>query len=146
MKNKLFHFNDDIDSSIWWLLKRAAIADAVIFLLCIPLYGISVEIALGLLLGTAAMTVNMLLLAYSVIHSVDRGSEKSAKRYMFSFYLIRFTIMGAALAAGFTFSIFNSVCTFIPLLYPKVFYTSIGVKDEVKFRLENKFGKKDKKN
>ena len=142
MKKRLFHFNDDIDKSIWWLLRRAAVADAVIFLLCIPLYGIDYRIALGLLLGTAAMTANILLLAYSVIHSVDRGSEKRAKRFMFSFYLIRFTIMGAALVAGFKFDIFNSVCTFIPLLYPKVFYTSIGIKDEVKFRYEDRFGKK----
>ena len=77
-----------------FLMPRVLIGDAAIILLCLPLYGLDAGIIFGLLLGTAAMLVNMALLSYSVRHAVDRGSEKSAKRYMLSFYMIRFAIMG----------------------------------------------------
>ena len=124
-----------------FLMPRVLIGDAAIFLLCLPLYGLDAGIIFGLLLGTAAMLVNMALLSYSVRHAVDRGSEKSAKRYMFSFYIIRFAIMGAALVLGFKNDNINSACTFIPLLWPKVFYTLSGVKDHLNFT----FGERNKR-
>lgn len=127
-----------------FLLPRSAVMDVLIFLLCL-LFGVHWLHALcGLLLGTATMIVNMALLAYSAEHAVDRGSEKAGKRYMFSFYLIRFTIMGAAVAAGFLFEPFDPVCTYLPLLYPKLFYTLVGVKDHLRFRLGEKAKSKDK--
>ena len=125
-----------------FLMPRVLIGDAVLFFACLPLYGPDPGIILGLLLGTAAMTVNLALLSYSVRHAVDRGSEKSARRYMMFFYIIRFTIMGAAIALGFTNDNINSVCTFLPLLWPKVFYTLSGFKDHIKFVLGEKRKKK----
>ena len=73
------------------------------------------------------MTANIILLGISSERAVERGTAKSAKRYMFSFYLIRLTVMGAALVLGFRSDLFNSVCTFIPLLYPKTFYTGSAI-------------------
>ena len=121
-----------------FLMPRVIIGDAVIFLLCLPLYGLDTGVIFGLLLGTAAMLANLALLSYSVQRAVDRDSEKRAKRYMLFFYIIRFTIMGAALALGFTNDNINSVCTFIPLLWPKIFYSVSGVKDHLKFMAEDK--------
>ncbi len=124
----------ETDRELLRIFKAAAVGDLLIFLLTLPIYGFSSRVVLGLLLGTAAMSANILLLAYSVVHSVDRGSEKRGKRYLFSFYLLRFSIMGAALAAGFIFPCFDSVCTFIPLLFPKTLYTLMGVKDHLAFK------------
>ncbi len=134
------YFGKEIDGQLAMIFRRSLIIDLCIFVLTLPLYGADYRIILGLLLGTAAMAANMLLLAYSVIHSVDRGSEKRAKRYMFTFYLIRLTVMGAALALGFSSSHINSVCTFMPLLYPKLIYTLSGVRDHLSFVKKSKFG------
>ena len=109
------------------LLPRAFIADLVIYLLTLPFYGLSAEVPLGLLLGTAAMTANLILLGYSVDRAVEYKTEKAAKRYMFSFYLIRFAVMGAALTAGIKLRAVNLAAVCIPLFYPKAIYTIRGI-------------------
>ena len=125
MKIKLF--GKMIDEQLAFLLPKAFLADLLIFIAALPFCGLDYRIAAGLLLGTAAMTANMILLGHSVERSVEKSSAKRAKRYMFSFYLIRLTIMGAALVIGFNSEHFNSVCTFVPLLMPKVFYTGSAI-------------------
>ncbi|MCM1577778.1 MAG: ATP synthase subunit I [Ruminococcus sp.] len=117
-----------------FLMPKVLLADITVFVVCLPFYGLEAGVPLGLLLGTAAMTANFLLLGYSAEHAVERPSKKSAQRYMFSFYLIRLTVMGAALAAGFAFEIFNPVTTFLPLLYPKTFYTADAALKEFRDR------------
>ncbi len=112
-----------INEQLAFLLPKALLADLLVFIAALPFYGPDYRIPAGLLLGTAAMLVNIILLGYSAERAVERPTEKSAKRYMFSFYLIRFTIMGAALALGFNSVHFNAVCTFLPLLWPKIIYT-----------------------
>ena len=114
-----------INEQLRFLLPKAMLADLLIFVAALPFYGLNIHIPLGLLLGTAAMTANIILLGMSSERAVERGTAKSAKRYMFSFYLIRLTVMGAALVLGFRSDLFNSVCTFIPLLYPKTFYQTV---------------------
>jgi uncharacterized membrane protein len=104
------------------LLPRAAAIDIVIVLATLPIYGLGCEIPLGLLLGTAAMTVNITLLGYASEHCVERPL-KQAKRYMFSFYLLRMVILGTAIVMGFKLSFLNSVAVCLPLFYPKVIYT-----------------------
>ncbi len=125
MKRKIF--SKMIDNELRFLLPKSLLADLLIFIAALPFYGLDFTIVLGLLLGTAAMTANIILLGYSAERAVEKHSVKAAKRYMFSFYLIRFVIMGAALAIGFTSDLFNSVCTFIPLVYPKTFYTGSAI-------------------
>lgn len=119
-------FGRYIDEQLEFLLPKAILADLLIFIATLPFYGISAEIPLGLLLGTAAMLINFVLLGYSVGHCIEKN-KKAAKRYMFSFYIIRFAIMGAALVLGFLSPLCNSVCTYIPLLYPKLFYTGSAI-------------------
>ena len=125
MKIKLF--SNMINEQLRFLLPKAMLADLLIFVAALPFDGLNIQIPLGLLLGTAAMTANIILLGMSSERAVERGTAKSAKRYMFSFYLIRLTVMGAALVLGFRSDLFNSVCTFIPLLYPKTFYTGSAI-------------------
>ena len=125
MKIKLF--SKMISEQLRFLLPKALLADLLIFAATLPFYGLNIQIPLGLLLGTAAMTANMILLGISAERAVERSTAKRAKRYMFSFYLLRLAVMGAALVLGFKSDLFNSVCTFIPLLYPKTFYTGSAI-------------------
>lgn len=116
-----------INEQLRFLLPKALLADLLIFAATLPFYGLNIQIPLGLLLGTAAMTANMILLGVSAERAVERSTAKRAKRYMFSIYLLRLAVMGAALVLGFKSELFNSVCTFIPLLYPKTFYTGSAI-------------------
>lgn len=116
-----------VSGQLDFLLPYSLIADAVIFLASLPLYGFGTEVPLGLLLGTAAMAVNITLLGCSSERAVEKSSKKAAKRYMFFFYLVRMTIMGAAMVLGFTSPAINSAAVCLPLFYPKVIYTVYGV-------------------
>lgn len=125
MKIKLF--SRMINEQLEFLLPKAFLADLLVFIAALPFYGFDYRLVLGLLLGTAAMTANIILLGYSAERAVERSSAKRAKRYMFSFYLLRMTVMGAAIALGFNADCFNPVCTFLPLLWPKVLYTGSAI-------------------
>ena len=124
---KIRIFSKMINEQLEFLLPKILLADLLIFIAALPFYGLSITIPAGLLLGTAASLANFIILGLSSERAVERGSAKAAKRYMFSFYLIRLAIMGAALAAGFNCAYFNPVCTFIPLLYPKLFYSGSAI-------------------
>ena len=124
---KIRIFSKMINEQLEFLLPKILLADLLIFIAALPFYGLSITIPAGLLLGTAASLAYFIILGLSSERAVERGSAKAAKRYMFSFYLIRLAIMGAALAAGFNCAYFNPVCTFIPLLYPKLFYSGSAI-------------------
>lgn len=124
---KIRIFSKMINEQLEFLLPKILLADLLIFIAALPFYGLNITIPAGLLLGTAASLANFVILGLSSERAVERGSAKAAKRYMFSFYLLRLAIMGAALAAGFNCAYFNPVCTFIPLLYPKLFYSGSAI-------------------
>ena len=124
---KIRIFSKMINEQLEFLLPKILLADLLIFIAALPFYGLNITIPAGLLLGTAASLANFIILGLSSERAVERGSSKAAKRYMFSFYLIRLAIMGAALAAGFNCAYSNPVCTFIPLLYPKLFYSGSAI-------------------
>lgn len=111
-----------VNNELDMLLPRTLVIDLVIYLATLPFYGFTAEIPAGLALGTLAMLVNITLLGYASEHTVERPL-KQAKRYMFSFYLIRMTIMGAAIVAGFKLPWTNPAAVCLPLFYPKVIYT-----------------------
>lgn len=113
-----------VNEQLDFIMPKALLADLIVFAVSLPFYGLKPQVPLGLLLGTAAMTANFLLLGYSAERAVEKPSQKSAQRYMFSFYLIRLTIMGAALAVGFNCDMFDPVAAFLPLLWPKTIYTA----------------------
>lgn len=134
MKDKKEYFGKETDEQLRMIFKVTAIADCCIYLLSVPLYGFLSAVIPGLLIGTAASAVNMILLAYSTVRCVDRGSERRGKRFLFSFYLIRLTIMGIALAVGFSIGSVCGICSFMPLLYPKSMYTFIGIRDHLAYK------------
>lgn len=115
-----------VNEQLAFIMPKALLADLIVFIAALPFYGLSAGVAAGLVLGTAAMTANFLLLGYSSERAVEKPSAKSAQRYMFSFYLIRLTVMGAALVIGFSCELFEPPAVFLPLLWPKTIYTVDG--------------------
>lgn len=111
------------------LFPRALIIDLCIYLITLPLYGFGLEIPLGLLLGTAACFVNLIILGYACAGTVERP-VKQAKRYMFMWYLIRMAILGVFIVIGFKVPFINSVCVCLPLFYPKIIYTAKSFKSD----------------
>lgn len=116
-------FSPMINKELSFLFPRALILDGIIYLITLPFYRLCIEIPLGLVLGTLVMTLNFILLGYSSEHAVEKRSAASAKRYMFLFYIIRFTIMGALFAVSVKTTYINVVTAAIPQLYPKICYT-----------------------
>jgi hypothetical protein len=112
-----------VNKELDFLLPRALILDGIIYLITLPFYGFGIEIPSGLMLGTLVMALNFILLGYSSERAVEKRSVSSAKRYMFLFYLIRFTIMGVLFAVSVKTPHINVVTAAIPQLYPKICYT-----------------------
>ena len=48
-----------INEQLRFLLPKAMLADLLIFVAALPFYGLNIQIPLGLLLGTAAMTATL---------------------------------------------------------------------------------------
>lgn len=124
---KINLFNDLIDRQLEFLLPRSLIADAILFIISLPFYGLDTSVPSGLLIGTAAMLVNMVLLGISVGKCTDCPTAKSAKRCMFKYYMLRLVIVGAAVLTGFKVSGISPIACCIPLFYPKLFYTASGI-------------------
>jgi hypothetical protein len=111
-----------VSDELRFIVPWALVIDGIVFLVTLPLYKLGIEIPLGLLFGTFIMIVNFTLLGYSAERAVERPM-KSAKRYMFMFYMIRFAIMGCGLFFAFKIHFINPYAAFIPLFYPKIIYT-----------------------
>lgn len=115
-------FSKMVEDELKVLIPPSLAADLAVFLLSLPFYGFGAEIPLGLALGTAAMTVNIILLGHACRNTVERPL-KQAKRYMFMFYLLRMAVLGCAVVAGFKLSVLNPAAVCLPMFYPKVIYT-----------------------
>lgn len=124
MKNRIF--SKMITDELKFIALPVIVLDAAVMLAAAPFFGFTLSGVYGLLLGNAAMLANFILLGYSSERAVEKTAV-SAKRYMLLFYLIRFGIMGAAMALAFHSDRINGFYTVIPLLYPKMIYTLSAV-------------------
>ena len=124
MKNRIF--SKMITDELKFIALPVVVLDAVVLLAAAPFFGFTLDGVLGLLLGTAAMLANFILLGFSSERAVEKTAV-SAKRYMLLFCFIRFAIMGAAMAFAFHSDRINGFYTVIPLLYPKMIYTLSAV-------------------
>lgn len=124
MKNRIF--SKMITDELKFIALPVIVLDAAVMLAAAPFFGFTLAGVYGLLLGNAAMLANFILLGYSSERAVEKTAV-SAKRYMLLFYLIRFGIMGAAMALAFHSDRINGFYTVIPLLYPKMIYTLSAV-------------------
>lgn len=116
-------FSEMICRQLKFLLPRALVLDLAVYLISLPVYGLCIEVPLGLLAGTAVMLLNFIILGMSSERAVERPLA-SAKRYMFGFYMVRMCISGLLFFTGIMCPSLNLVAAAIPQLYPKLAYTA----------------------
>ena len=115
-------FSEMICRELKFLLLRALVLDAVIYIISLPVYGVCREVPLGLLAGTAVMLVNFIILGLSAERAVER-SVRGAKAYMFGSYMLRLLITGVLFYAGMKCDSLNLIACALPQLFPKIAYT-----------------------
>lgn len=115
-------FSEMICREIKFLLPRVLVFDAAIYIISLPVYGLCVEVPLGLLAGTMVMFINFIILGLSSERAVERPLP-AAKGYMFGSYMLRLLITGLLFYAGIKIPSVNLIAAAIPQLYPKMAYT-----------------------
>ena len=115
-------FSEMICRELKFLLPRALALDLIIYIISLPVYGLCFEVPLGLLAGTAVMTLNFIILGLSSERAVERPM-RAAKGYMFGSYMLRMLIMGLLFWAGIKCSSLNLIACALPQLFPKIAYT-----------------------
>ena len=115
-------FSEMISRELKFLLPRALVLDAVIYIISLPVYGLCREVPLGLLAGTVVMLVNFIILGLSSERAVERPL-RSAKGYMFGSYMLRLAITGVLFYAGMKCNSLNLIECALPQLFPKIAYT-----------------------
>lgn len=91
--------------------------DVLVWLCSLLVTGLGTAVPLGLLLGSAGMLCNLLLLRRSIQNAVYHGKTKDIAGY-----LIRVGIASCVMAAGLIFAQISAVCTVLPFLYPKFIF------------------------
>lgn len=118
-----------IKNELIFLTPWILIFDVVAYLISLIFLGLNYSMALGLILGTAVLYINLIQLGISSENVVNRYNlnkdVKSSKRYMFSNYLLRYLIIGIAVYISFSVKLgflFNTAGVVLPLIYPKLIY------------------------
>lgn len=91
--------------------------DVLLWLGSLLFSGLGIAVPLGLLLGSAGMLCNLLLLRRSILNAVYHGKTRD-----FAGYLLRCLIASAVMAAGLMLGAVNAVAAVLPFLYPKVIF------------------------
>ncbi|MCI7805270.1 MAG: ATP synthase subunit I [Oscillospiraceae bacterium] len=104
-----------------FVLIRALFLDISAYLISVFFIGFTLSMALGLILGTAGMAVNLILLNRSVRNIVRCGGRRAQSR-MISGYIVRLGIMGVFIASAMLIPFINTAGAVIPYFYPNLVY------------------------
>jgi hypothetical protein len=77
-------------------------------------------VLLGNLLSGVMSVFNFFLLGLTVQKAVSSGDEKYAKNLMKMSQSLRLLMMGAVIALGAIFDVFNLWATIIPVFFPRI--------------------------
>lgn len=91
--------------------------DVLVWLVSLLFAGFGIAAPLGLLLGSAGMLCNLLLLRRTIQNAVYHGKTQD-----FGGYLLRCLISSAVIALGMCFPQINGFCVILPFLYPKIIF------------------------
>ncbi len=101
-------------------------ADVAVYLVSLFFLGLNYDMALGLLLGTVLLFVNLALLGSHSEQAINlyklTGDIGRAKKKMAMSYAVRSLVMGAALFCSLKLDFLNTIGVMIPFLYPKPVY------------------------
>jgi hypothetical protein len=107
-------------------LRFAAIGtlvlDLLIFGISVLCIGLTLSVPLGLLLGSAGMYANLLLLRRTVQNAVYHGRKNTIGGY-----LLRLLIASAVIGAGLKLPQVSALAAILPFLYPKILFGFLAV-------------------
>lgn len=108
-------------SEMKFILIRAVFLDISAYLISVFFIGFTVSMALGLVLGTSGMAVNLILLNRSM-RNIIKGGGRKAQSKAFAGYLVRLGITGVLTAFAMIVPFINIWGAVIPYFYPRLVY------------------------
>lgn len=115
-----------VKDELKFIIPCVIIADVVVYLISFIIKGFNFDVILGLLLGSASLVLNLVILGGDTEIALKRfaldKNEKRAKRKMASGYAIRSLIVAAAIFISLVSDLFDTIGVMIPFLYVKPIY------------------------
>ena len=110
MQNEL---QKEIQFAVLWTI----ILDLLFWILSLFLLGFQLSVIFGLIIGSAGMLLNLLLLRRSILRAVHYGKTRDLKGY-----LLRCLVASAAIASGLMNHFIHAAAVVLPFLYPKIIF------------------------
>ena len=98
------------------------VLDVIVWLVSVLFLGFRLSIPLGLVLGSAGMYADLLLLRRSVQNAVYHGKTRDIAGYV-----LRVLIAAAVITAGLKIPQISALAAVLPFLYPKVIFGWLAV-------------------
>ena len=108
---------EDLQKELRFAAIWIIILDMIFWLGSLWLAGFTISVPLGLLLGSAGMMGNLLLLRNTVLNAVYHGKTKDIKGYLF-----RILIASAVIFTGLVSEHVHLIAAVVPFLYPKLIF------------------------
>ncbi|MGN1481134.1 ATP synthase subunit I [Porcipelethomonas sp.] len=112
---------EDLNKELKIIFVRSLFLNLSAYLISVVFIGFTLSIAIGLLMGTFGMLLNLFLLNKSVYRIVKSGGMKAGNK-MFGGYIVRMIIVMMIIAVSMLISVRCMVGTVIPYFYPKLIY------------------------
>lgn len=137
--------SDVLRQEIRSLAKRAVFLDVAAYFISIPVIGVTLSFAAGLVLGTAVLIVSLILLKISVTRMAEdakRSGVTSQRRYLL-FYALRLAVFGIAFGASVVLrQQIHPAAVVLPMLYPRLIYTAGAIFSRPRVPSRQKRGEK----
>ena len=108
---------EDLHKELRFAAICTVILDVLLWLGSLLFTGLRIAFPLGLVLGSAGMFVNLLLLRRTIRNAVYHGKTKDMAGY-----LLRCAVASAVIAAGLLSEHVSAVGAVLPFLYPKLIF------------------------
>lgn len=112
---------EDLLRELRMLAGRVWFLDLAAYLIASCLIGFTVSMALGLLVGTALLFVELILLNHGIYRAAE-GAAKHLKLAAFGNYALRLALIAVVFYAATRIPLINPYATVIPMFFPKFIY------------------------
>ena len=113
---------EELRSELRYAAVFTVVTDLLVWGVSVLCIGLHLSVPLGLLLGSAGMYANLLLLRRTVQNAVYHGRTNTIGGY-----LLRLLIASAVIGAGLKLPQISALAAVLPFLYPKLIFGSLAV-------------------
>lgn len=118
----------EFKKEIVYLGKRVFFLDIAAYLISVPFVGFTLSMLIGLLLGTLALFVNLVILNVSV-KKIVWSSNKTAKAKAFLWYILRLLVLTGCIFIAINTDCINIFGVIVPPFFPKIIYYTSSIMD-----------------